>query len=142
MWLALKVHYATFKVRKFELLFHKINTCLQKTATCIGLQAEQIFCQYRILGVVFVVLLSMLFPKPPASCGKKIWNKFCCLVLLFVWAQSVSQIFKILFQTGDINIFVLCGIFFSTYVQLKTYFPGKKTAVKSETQFNREAIRN
>ena len=31
----------------------------------------------------------------------------------------MSLIFKILFQTGDINIFVLCGVFFSRYVQLK-----------------------
>ena len=29
-------YYATFEVRKFESLFHKINT------TCIGLQTEQI----------------------------------------------------------------------------------------------------
>ena len=36
-------YYATFKVRKFESLFYKINTCLQKIATCIVLQAEQIF---------------------------------------------------------------------------------------------------
>ena len=30
-----------FKVRKFEWLFYKISTCLQKA--CIGLRAEQIF---------------------------------------------------------------------------------------------------
>ena len=36
-------YYATFKVTKFESLFYKINTCLQKTATFIGFQAEQIF---------------------------------------------------------------------------------------------------
>ena len=35
-------YYATFKVRKFE-SFYKINTCLQKTTTCFGLRAEQIF---------------------------------------------------------------------------------------------------
>ena len=35
-------YFATFKVRKFELLC-KINTFLQKTTTCIGLQLEQIF---------------------------------------------------------------------------------------------------
>ena len=34
--------YATFKARKFESLFYKINTCLQKTTICIILQAEQI----------------------------------------------------------------------------------------------------
>ena len=28
-------YYATFKVRKFESLFYKINACLQKTTTCM-----------------------------------------------------------------------------------------------------------
>ena len=58
--------------------------------------------------------------------------------------KSVSQIFKILFQTGDINIFVLRGVFFSRYVQLKSSFSDqKKAAVKSlETHFSREAIEN
>ena len=41
-------------------------------------------------------------------------------------SKSVSQIFKILFQTGDINIFVLRGVFFSTYVQLKRSFSVEK----------------
>ena len=36
-------YYATFKVRKFEYLFYKINTCLKKTTTYIGLHIEQIF---------------------------------------------------------------------------------------------------
>ena len=36
-------YYAIFKVRKFESLFYKINTCLQETTTYTGLQAEQIF---------------------------------------------------------------------------------------------------
>ena len=37
-------------------------------------------------------------------------------------SKSVSEIFKILFQTGDINIFVLRGVFFSRCVQLKSSF--------------------
>ena len=41
-------------------------------------------------------------------------------------SKSVSQIFKILFQTGDIDIFVLRGISFSRYVQLKSSFSGEK----------------
>ena len=58
-------------------------------------------------------------------------------------SKSVSQIFKTLFQTRDINIFVLLGVFFNRYVQLKsTYSDEKKPAVKSETQFTREAIEN
>ena len=43
-------------------------------------------------------------------------------------SKSVSQIFKILFQTGDINIFVLRGVFFSRYVQLKSSFPNEKNS--------------
>ena len=55
-------------------------------------------------------------------------------------SKSISQIFQILFQTGDINIFVLRGVFFSRYVQLKSLFSDEKTsAVKSETHFSREA---
>ena len=55
----------------------------------------------------------------------------------------MSQIFKILFQTGDINIFFFRGVFFSIFVQLKISFSDKKnTAVKSETHFCREAIEN
>ena len=40
--------------------------------------------------------------------------------------KSMSQIFKSLFQTGDINIFVLRGVFFSRYVQLKSSFSDEK----------------
>ena len=58
-------------------------------------------------------------------------------------SKSVSQIFKILFQTGDINIFVLRGVFFSRYVQLKSFFSDEKTsAMKSETHYCRDAIEN
>ena len=55
----------------------------------------------------------------------------------------MSRIFKILFQTGDIKIFVLRGVFFSRYVKLKALFLTKKTsAVKSETRFSRQSIKN
>ena len=55
-------------------------------------------------------------------------------------SKSLSQIFKILFQTGDINIFVPRGVFFSRYIQLKSSFSDGKTALKSETHFSRETI--
>ena len=62
---------------------------------------------------------------------------------IYMSSKSVSQIFNILFQTGDINIFVPHGVFFSRYVQLKRSFSDeKKTVVKSETHFSREAIEN
>ena len=40
--------------------------------------------------------------------------------------KYVSDSYKILFQTGDINIFVLRGVFFSRYVQLKSSFSGEE----------------
>ena len=47
------------------------------------------------------------------------------------------------FQTGDINIHFLRGVFFSGYVQLKSSFSDEKTSVvKSETHFRREALEN
>ena len=50
--------------------------------------------------------------------------------------SSKVLFFKILFQTGDFNIFVLRGVFFSKYVQLKSsFFHEKTSAVKSETHF-------
>ena len=61
----------------------------------------------------------MLFPETPVSYHKKFWNTFC-------YSKSVLQIFKIFFQTGNINIFVLRGVFFDRYVQLKSPFSEKK----------------
>ena len=57
-------------------------------------------------------------------------------------SKSMSQIFKIVFQTGDINIFVLCDVFFSRYIQFNSSFSDEKKtlAVKSEIPFSREAI--
>ena len=50
-------------------------------------------------------------------------------------SKSVSQNFKMLFQTGDINSFVLRGVFFSRYVQKATSLTKKTSVVKSETHF-------
>ena len=58
-------------------------------------------------------------------------------------SKSVSQIFKILYETGDINIFVLRCVFFSKSVQLKSSFSDEKNVSgESETHFGREAIQN
>ena len=43
-------------------------------------------------------------------------------------SKNMSHIFKILFQTGDTNIFVLRDAFFSKYVQLKSYLSDKKNS--------------
>ena len=124
-------YYATFIVRKFEWLFYKVNTFLQKTTTCIGLQAEQIFSVnisyiFSILGVAFVVPFPCYFQKLQLFVVKKFWSDFCWIVFPFVWSQKMSQIFKISFQTRDINIFVLSGVFSRRYVQLKSSFSEEK----------------
>ena len=38
----------------------------------------------------------------------------------------MSQSFKTLFQNGVLNIFVLHGVFFSRYIQLKSSFSDEK----------------
>ena len=59
--------------------------------------------------------------------GRGVYGSFLLLCTsIFMSSKSVSQIFKILFQTGDINIFVLRGVFFIRYVQLKSSFSDEK----------------
>ena len=57
-------------------------------------------------------------------------------------SKSVPLIFKILFQARDIHIFVLCGNFFSRYVQLRSSFFDENNIIsESETLFRTEAIK-
>ena len=61
------------------------------------------------------------------SCGKKNFEIIFTAVYFYLYLlKKVSEIFKILFQTGDINIFVFRGVFFSRYVQLKSSFSDEK----------------
>ena len=41
-------------------------------------------------------------------------------------SKGESQNFKILYETGDINLFILRGIFFSRNVQLKSSFSDER----------------
>ena len=92
------------------------------------LRAEQIFLvnkwytYFSILGAAIAVPFLYYFQKLQLLVVNNFWTNFCCIVLLYLWAQKVSQIFKILFQTRDINIFGLHGVFFSRYVQLNSSF--------------------
>ena len=91
--------------------------------------SQQIYNSYTyfsILSVAFAVSFLCYFQKLQLFDVKKIWTNFCCILLLYLWAQKVSQIFKTLFQTGYTNIFVLRNVFFSRHVQLKCSFLTKK----------------
>ena len=63
----------------------------------------------------------MLFPEAPAFCDKNISKQFL-LYCTSIWVSSkcMYQIFKILFQIEDINIFLLRNVFFRKHVQLKS----------------------
>ena len=97
--------------------------------TFIGLQAEQIFSvnikytYFFNFGRGFWGSFSTLFLKAPGSCGKrivKIFLKHCASICMT--SKYLSQTFKILFQTGNINIFVLSCVSFSRYIKLKSFF--------------------
>ena len=85
----------------------------------------------------------MLFPEAPASCDKEILKKILLhCTSIRISSKPVSQTFKILFQTGDINLYVLRGVFLADLPNYKTPFLTKKTStVKSEIHFSREAIK-
>ena len=91
-----------------------------------------------MLGVAFAVPFLCYFQKLELLVVKKFELIFAALYSIFMSLKSVSQILKILPQTGYVNIFVLRGAFFSRYVQLKSSLLTKKTsAVESETHFSR-----
>ena len=86
----------------------------------------------------------MLFSEAPAFCDTEILKQFlqhCTSICIS--SLIMSQIFKILFQTGDIDNFVFRGVFFGRHVPLKISFSDKKkpSDVKSETHFRRQAIK-
>ena len=105
-------------MRRFKPLFYKFNTSLQKTTTCIGLHVEQISfvnIQYlyffSVLDVAFAARFLCYFQKLQLLVIKKIEIIFSARICIFMSSKSMPQIFKILFQTGDINNFVFFGVF-------------------------------
>ena len=111
------------------------NYHLQWIAGRANILSKHIIYIFFNFGRSFYGSFPMLFPKVPDSCCKKILNLLLLhCTSIFMSSKSVSQIFKNLFQTGDINIFVLPGIFFryvlflsfSRYVQLKGSYSDEK----------------
>ena len=117
-------YYATSKVRKL------MHFCSKKLPLHWIADRANILCKYVIyffnFGCAFAASFLCYFQKLQLLVVKKFWSNFCFIVLLFLWSEKVSQIFKTLFQTRDINIFVLRGVFFSGYLQLKSSFSDVK----------------
>ena len=109
---------------------------MQKTTTCIGLQAN-ILCKY----LMHIFFQFYVISKSSTS----LWSKHFEIIFLHrtyicLISKSTSQIIKILFQNGNINIFALRGVFVSRYVQLKSLFPDKKS-ISDEIQAHRNQAR-
>ena len=121
---------------KFESLFYKFNTCLQKkTTTCIASQAAQIYD----INIKSKYIIYTFFNFECDFCVS--FPMYCASI--FISSNILSQIFKILFRTRNTNISVLGGAFFNRFIQLKSFFSDEKTsALKSETQISSEAIEN
>ena len=145
-------YYATFKVRKCESLFYQINTFLPKNlplAKIYRLQTEQYslkICNihiFSILSLTFAVPFLCYFQKFHLLLVKKFWNKFCCIVFLFLWAPKLClRCLKSYFKL-EILIFLYFMGSYSIYVQVKSsFFDEKWSAVKSKTHFSKEAIEN
>ena len=87
-------YYATFKVRKIESLFSKINrfakNChLHWIAGRANILNKYIIYIFFNFGRGFRGSFSMLFPKASASCCKKISTNFCCITRLYLRALHV-----------------------------------------------------
>ena len=92
--------------------------------------------------MAFVVPFLYYFPKLQLLVAKKSELLFAVLYFYLYELKKWVSNFKILFQNGDINIFVLCGVLIHMF-NIKAPFLTKNTsAVNSEAHFSREAIEN
>ena len=121
----------------------KLHVC-KKTATCTGLQAEQIF-SVNIFGRGFCGSFPMLFPKALVSCCKNFFELMnCCMVLLYLWAQKRCLWFLKSYFKLEISTFLYFMVSFllDMFNQKAPYLTKKTWAMKSDTHFSREAIAN
>ena len=78
-------------LKKVESMFSKINTCLQETATCIGLQAEQIFSVNIQYAYFFNFQRGSFFSKQQHAFRKDYSTKYCLLSMLEKWKSAVDK---------------------------------------------------
>ena len=76
-----------------------------------------------MLGVAFVVPCLCYFQKLQLLVVKKFWTNFSCIVLLSVGAQKACL--RFLKSYFKLELY-LRGVFFSRYVQLRSFFSDEK----------------
>ena len=79
-----------------------------------------------ILYVVFILPSQCFFPKLQLHVVKN-WNNFCYSLFICISSKSVSPIFEIVFQTGDIDRFVLCSVISFLYFEIESSFSREKS---------------
>ena len=89
---------------------------------------KYLICTFIILGVAFALPFLCCFHKLKFLVIKCLKQILLHCTSNCISLKRVSQIFKTLFQTGNVDIFILCGIFFGRYAQLKSSFSDKKTS--------------
>ena len=118
-------------LRKFESLFYKIKAFFHKTCTCVGLQAEQIYCvsiyytYFSVVGVALAVPFLCYFQAPP-SLVKRFWNNFCCILLNLHELKKCLRFLKSYFKVDISRFLFLAMSFLVDMFNLKTPFLTKK----------------
>ena len=127
-------------------LFH---FCKKLPLIALDTGRNNIFCKYNIhifsnLDVAFAVPFLCYLQKLQLLVIKTIWNNFCCIVLLFVWAQKVCLRFLKSYFKLEILIFLSFAVSFlvDMFNWRAPFLTKRISAVKSETHFSRKAIEN
>ena len=141
-------YYATFKVRKFESLFYKINTFFQKnchlhqTAGRVNILCKYIICIFFSFEHSFCSSFSVLFSRASASCGKK--KKEIIFAALYFCLHELKKCvsdFQNLISNWRYCFYTFRCLFQQIFSTKQLLF-SRKQLVKSEIHFRREAIRN
>ena len=124
-------------------LLNKINTFLQKNYHFHQIAGRaNILCKYLIHIFFQFWVWFLWFPEAPVSCDKKFLKQFLLYwTSICMGSKSVSQIFKIFFQTGNMILFFVVSFLVDMFNQKVPFLTKKTSAVKSEKHISREAIK-
>ena len=140
IWTSGKTYVMLLPLKSKSLDQDQYNTKSQKKikSNWIGLLTKS-----NILKIALILFCSFLAWFSFFQVKALLSNNFCCnFVSFFINSKNRSQIFKVIFLTGEITISVHCGVISDQQFQIKSSFSSKKnTVVVFETQFSRKAVK-
>ena len=140
IWTSGKTYVMLLPLKSKSLDQDQYNTKSQKKikSNWIGLLTKS-----NILKIALILFCSFLAWFSFFQVKVLLSNNFCCnFVSFFINSKNRSQIFKVIFLTGEITISVHCGVISDQQFQIKSSFSSKKnTVVVFETQFSRKAVK-